>query len=142
LDASDAVLIDLATSAAYKKGHISGAWFANRMLLEDALKVLPDTSCLVLTSPDGILARLVAPEIQALTDTPVKILKGGTKAWKAAGLSWSEGAENMATATDDVVLKPYDNEKEIPAAMNEYLTWELDLVRQIKEDGTTDFKEF
>ncbi|MBT7485685.1 MAG: hypothetical protein HN673_04900 [Rhodospirillales bacterium] len=48
----------------------------------------------------------------------------------------------MATATDDVVLKPYDHKKEVSAAMNEYLTWELDLVRQIKEDGTTDFKEF
>jgi rhodanese-related sulfurtransferase len=142
LDAADAVVIDLATSVAYKKGHISGAWFANRMLLADALKVLPDTPCMVLTSADGILARLAAPEVQALTDTPVKVLTGGTKAWQAAGLSTSEGEEHMATATDDVVLKPYDHKKEVSAAMNEYLTWELDLVRQIKEDGTTDFKEF
>jgi hypothetical protein len=48
----------------------------------------------------------------------------------------------MATVAEDVVLKPYDHKKEIPAMMNEYLTWELDLVRQIKEDGTTDFREF
>jgi rhodanese-related sulfurtransferase len=142
LDASDSVVIDLATSAAYKKAHISGAWFANRMVLADALKVLPDTSCLVLTSPDGVLAKLVVPEIKALTDTPIKVLTGGTSAWQSSGLSVSDGEENMATVAEDVVLKPYDHKKEIPAMMNEYLTWELDLVRQIKEDGTTDFREF
>ena len=48
----------------------------------------------------------------------------------------------MATTAEDVVLKPYDHKKGIPEAMNAYLTWEIDLVRQIKEDGTTDFKEF
>lgn len=142
LNAVDAVVIDLATSVAYKNSHISGAWFANRMLIADALKILPDTSCLVLTSPDGILAKLAASEIKALTDTPVKILTGGTSAWRAAGLSISEGDENMATTAEDVVLKPYDHKKGIPEAMNAYLTWEIDLVRQIKEDGTTDFKEF
>jgi rhodanese-related sulfurtransferase len=137
-----AVVIDLGTSMKYKKGHIPGAWFANRMLLSDALEKLPTAACLVLTSEDGVLAKLAVPEMRALTDIPVKVLAGGTHSWKAAGLPLNEGEEHMATVAHDVWLKPYDLSNNVAAAMNEYLTWEIKLVQQIKDDGTTDFKEF
>jgi rhodanese-related sulfurtransferase len=142
LKQDSAVVIDLGTSMNYKKGHIPGAWFANRMLLSDALEKLPTAEYFVLTSEDGMLAKLAVSEIKALTEIPIKVLAGGTRSWKAAGLPLNEGDEHMATAAHDVWLKPYDLSNDVAAAMNEYLTWEINLVQQIKDDGTTDFKEF
>jgi rhodanese-related sulfurtransferase len=137
-----AVIIDLGTSMNYKKGHIPGAWFANRMLLSDAFVKLPIAECFVLTSENGMLAKLAASELEALTDIPVKVLAGGTYAWSASGFPLKDGEEHMATAAHDVWLKPYDLSNDVAAAMTEYLTWEINLVQQIKDDGTTNFKEF
>jgi hypothetical protein len=38
------------------------------------------------------------------------------------------------------MYKPYDHERGIEGFMQEYLAWELDLVRQLEEDGTARFK--
>ena len=46
----------------------------------------------------------------------------------------------MADIADDVWLKPYERANQIPAAMREYLTWEIDLLRHIDQDGTADFR--
>ncbi len=140
LERQEAVVIDLDTSLAYRERHIPGAWFAIRARLKEALPKLPGKGALVLTSDDGVLARLAAPELAALTDRPVMTLAGGTNAWRAAGLPLAAGEEHMADAPIDAWYRPYDKGAGVEAAMNAYLTWEVGLVEQIHRDGDARFR--
>lgn len=140
--AGAAVVVDLATSLQYRAGHLPGAWWAVRARLADALPKLPAAAAIVFTSPDGKLARFAAADAAALTATPVKLLRGGTAAWIAAGLALAEGLENMTGETDDVQYKAYDHTDNIAHHMQEYLSWETGLVAQIERDGTTRFRHF
>jgi 3-mercaptopyruvate sulfurtransferase SseA len=94
---------------------------------------------LVLTSPDGVLARLAAPELQALTGRAVSVLDGGTAAWRAAGLPLATGAERMADDTADVWHRPYDRSAGVEEAMKAYLGWEINLLRQIEREPAARF---
>ena len=69
---------------------------------------------------------------------PVRWLKGGNAAWAAAGFPLSTDAK-MADEPLDVWLKPYERAGDPKAAMNEYLSWEVDLLERIERDGTTQF---
>ena len=142
LDSGGATVVDLSTSREYRKAHIPGAWFAVRSRLETGLGRVPVAGRLVLTSDDGVVARLAAPEAAALTGAQVSVLSGGNAAWMAAGKDTAAGEENMADEPNDVWLRPHDRSEGIAEAMNEYLSWEVDLVRQVEEDGTTDFRHY
>jgi rhodanese-related sulfurtransferase len=135
----DAVVIDLDTSLAYREQHVPGAWFAIRARLERALSQLPGRGALVLTSRDGVLAGLAAPELAALTPRPVMVLAGGTAAWRAAGLPLEAGETHMADAPIDAWYRPYDKAAGVEAAMQAYLNWEVALVEQIARDGDARF---
>ena len=80
-----ATVIDLSLSRAYATAHISGAWFAIRARLAQALAKIPLRGTLVLTSEDGVLAGLAIEEAGTLTASPVRYLDGGNAAWRAAG---------------------------------------------------------
>jgi rhodanese-related sulfurtransferase len=131
-------VIDLSRSPDYRKGHIPGAWFAIRSRLDRALPNIPLRSMVVLTSEDGVLAGLAVEEARALTKLPVHWLKGGNAAWAAAGFPLSTDAK-LADEPLDVWLKPYERSGDPKAAMNEYLSWEIDLLARIARDGTTNF---
>ncbi|HEX7969095.1 MAG TPA: rhodanese-like domain-containing protein [Stellaceae bacterium] len=135
-----AVVIDLDTSLAYREQHIPGAWFAIRSRLAATLPKLPGEGTLVLTSRDGVLAALAAPELAALTERPVAVLAGGTAAWRAAGRGLASDEEHMADAPVDAWYRPYDRSAGAEAAMNAYLTWEIGLVEQVKRDGDARFR--
>ena len=126
-----AVVVDFADSRSYRRGHVPGAWFAVRARLAEAR--LPDAERYVFTSPDGVLARLAAAEF----DRPVKVLEGGTASWPGP-LEGGEG--RMADTPDDVSLKPYEQGGPPERAMQAYLDWEVDLVRQLERDGTANFR--
>jgi rhodanese-related sulfurtransferase len=142
---SDAVrILDFADSRTFREGHIAGAWGLSRARLQEDLREIPPAPAYVLTSPDGILARLALPEVGGLVDAPVHVLAGGTEAWRAAGLSLETGADRMAGNPDDVVyLRPYDRPPEqAAAAMREYLQWETGLISALQRDGTLSFRSF
>ncbi|MFQ6024743.1 MAG: rhodanese-like domain-containing protein, partial [Acidiferrobacterales bacterium] len=136
ISAGGANVVDLSDSRNYQRRHIPGAWFALRSRLDKALTKLPPAPLLVLTSEDGVLAQFAALEAAALTSSSIKVLTGGNAAWAAAGLPLDEGLENMASEPDDAWLRPYDREAGAADAMRHYLSWEVDLVHQIKRDGT------
>jgi len=135
------VVIDLADSLTYRDGHIPGAWFAVRARLKDSIKKIPDARYTVLTSPDGVLAQLAAPELRAM-GRHVAVLVDGTEAWKAARKDMQTGFTNMADETNDVWYRPYDMDDAQEGAMKQYLSWEINLVNQLERDGTTRFKKF
>ena len=70
----------------------------------------------------------------------IAALLGGTEAWAAAGLPTQSGAEGLPAEPDDVWYRPYDRATGVEEAMREYLSWEVDLVRQIERDGDTRFR--
>jgi rhodanese-related sulfurtransferase len=127
-------VVDLSLSPAYRKGHIPGAWFAIRTRLAHALAKIPMNGELILTSEDGILAGLAISESR----TPARALRGGNAAWHAAGFSLATEAR-MADEPLDYWPKPYERPGNTTDAMNEYLSWEVDLLPRIARDGTTRF---
>jgi rhodanese-related sulfurtransferase len=139
LECDAVTVIDLSLSRAYRRAHIPGAWFAIRSRLERSLAAVPPREQWVLTSEDGVLAGLAVPELSALTDRPVRYLAGGNAAWAAAGLPVTSGEERMVDEAIDVWLRPYEQPRAAREAMNEYLTWETDLLPRIDRDGTARF---
>jgi rhodanese-related sulfurtransferase len=131
---NQATVVDLSLSPAYRKGHIPGAWFAIRSRLAQALAKIPVNGELVLTSEDGVLAGIATSDIR----TPSRFLRGGNAAWQAAGQPLSTEAR-MADEPLDVWLRPYERAGDTKGAMNEYLSWEVDLLPRIERDGTCRF---
>jgi rhodanese-related sulfurtransferase len=140
LEAGTAALIDLDYSKPYRNGHIPGAWFSTRTRLAEALAKAPPAESIVLTSPDGALARIAATELSATVSVPVLALEGGTWAWTAAGYDLAKGAERMADTADDVWLPARERGGDRESAMRAYLAWEIDLVNQMRTDDDQRFK--
>ena len=133
-----ATVIDLSSSRHYRAQHISGAWFVIRSRLTQGLARIPLHDTLVLTSEDGVLAGLAAPEARALTDLTVRYLKGGNAAWQRAGFALTSDDVKMADEPVDLWLKPYEQQGDIKGAMAEYLAWETDLLPRLERDGYLD----
>jgi rhodanese-related sulfurtransferase len=134
------VVIDLARSIDYREGHIPGAVWGVRTRLASLRPQIAAARHVVLTSPDGMLARLAVPEVKGLTAGEVRVLDGGTDAWHAFGRPL---VKDRTTPPDeaciDFYLRPYDRNSGIEEAMNAYLSWEIDLVHEIRRDGTVKF---
>jgi rhodanese-related sulfurtransferase len=134
-----ATVVDLSLSRDYLRAHIPGAWFAIRSRLAHAFAKIPLRGTLVLTSEDGVLAGLAASEAQALVATPVRALDGGNAAWLAAGHALTADDPRMADDAIDTWLKPYERSTDTTKAMQEYLSWEVDLLARIERDGSARF---
>ena len=141
LSRNAATVIDLSLSRNYLSGHVPGAWFAIRTRLEQALKKIRVNGPLVLTSEDGTLAELAVIEAAHVSDQPVRFLKGGNAAWRAAAHPFSAEAR-MADEAVDQWRKPYERFGDTKAAMQDYLAWEVDLLPRIKRDGLLQFERF
>ena len=135
-----AQILDLSPSRQYRRGHIAGAVHCSRARWDEAMAGLPGRGTLALTSEDGILARLAASELEALTQRQVRVLEGGNEAWRAAGYPLEAGGAASADEPDDRLLKPYERNEGVEQAMRDYLSWELGLVEQIERDGTAHWK--
>jgi rhodanese-related sulfurtransferase len=140
MERGKAVVIDLARSLNYRAGHIPGAWFAIRARLMSSIKKIPRAPLVVLTSEDGRLARLAASEVTRLVEAPVRVLDGGTAAWRARDLPLAQDDERMADEPDDVYLRPYHlGENQRQDLMRAYLEWEFQLLEQLERDGDLTF---
>jgi rhodanese-related sulfurtransferase len=150
------VVIDLARSIDYREGHIPGALWGVRSRLAPLRPQLAGASHVVLTSPDGVLARLAVDEVKALVagagaagaaggsgarePAEVLVLEGGTEAWHAFGRPLVKDRTNPPDeACIDAYLRPYDRNSGVEEAMNAYLSWEIELVHQIEQDDTIAF---
>ena len=133
-------VLDFSTSLRFHSRHIPGAWWVVRSRLAEAREKIGDARVLLLTSEDGALAHLAAPEVAALwPKAQVRVLDGGNAAWKG---SWESGVERATTARDDVWYKPYDHEAGFEQHAREYLAWEVALIEQIKRDPTIRFQAY
>jgi rhodanese-related sulfurtransferase len=142
LESGEACVVDLASSLDYEAGHVPGAWFAVRSRLRSGLARVPACEILVLTSPDARLARLAAGDLAERAQglpADIRVLEGGTQAWRASGLPLVRGRENMADEPDDCWRRPYDPYAGA-GARERYLAWEVELVHQIERAGDLGFR--
>jgi rhodanese-related sulfurtransferase len=133
-------VIDLGSSAAYRQGHVPGAWFALRSQLANALTALPQAPLYVLTCADGVLSRFAAQELAVLVNAEIRVLDGGKLAWQAAGLELDAAGAQWASEDIDRYRRPYEGTDSPKEAMQAYLDWEYGLVAQLERDGTHHFK--
>ncbi|MBH3415464.1 rhodanese-related sulfurtransferase [Pseudomonas putida] len=133
------VVLDFTTSANYVKRHIPGAHWAIRAQLPQVLEQLPVAERYVLTCGSSLLARFAAVDLQALTQTPVYVLDGGTAQWIAAGKPLESGEKHLAVARTDRYRRPYEGTDNPREAMQGYLDWEFGLIAQLERDGTHGF---
>ena len=134
------LIVDLAPSPVYERGHIPGAWFLIRSRFRDDAAKLPPDGTLVLTSPDGVLALHAAAELEQIAGRPVRVLAGGTNAWIAAGKPLSNNDHRWASPRIDIYKRPYEGTDNGPEAMRNYIAWELQLVAQLANDGISNFR--
>ena len=142
LESREAVVADLATSREFERTHLRGASFVIRSRMAEDLANLRHRGTLVLTSPDGVVARLAAAEAQEIWDGTVKVLRGGTIAWRADRQRITRGLDTLASTPDDVYRRPYERTDAVEDAMRAYLEWEVGLTDQIAADPEARFKKF
>ena len=142
LDAKQAAVADLASTLRYPEGHIPGAWQVVRSRLREDLAAIPGDGLLVFTAPDERLARLTATDAAKLTSRPVKVLHGGTGAWRAAGYAMEKGSTHLTGPADDVRYRAMDHTTNVEAEINKYLSWEVDLVNATETDTDFGFRRF
>lgn len=133
------VVLDLGKHAQYVKGHIPGARYVLRSQFKKALSAIPPATQYVLTCADGVQSSFAAAEIARALGAEVFALKGGTRAWAAAGYALEQGATQLLSEPIDRYKRPYEGTDNAQAAMQAYLDWEFGLVEQLGRDGTHHF---
>lgn len=135
-----AQVVDLARSIDFRDGHVPGALWGIRTRLSALAPRLAGDRQVVVAAPEEAQARLAAQELQGFAKAPVKILAGGTAAWKAAGFPMAADRRVPPDAECvDFYLRPYDRNEGVEAAMHAYLSWEIDLVHEVAKDGDAPF---
>jgi rhodanese-related sulfurtransferase len=134
------VVIDLARSIDFREGHIPGALWGVRTRLGGLRTQLAGAKHVVITSPDGVVARLAVDEVKGLCRADVRVLEGGTDAWHAFGRPLMKDRTTPPDeACIDSYLRAYDRNSGVAEAMHAYLTWEIELANQIRRDDTVAF---
>jgi rhodanese-related sulfurtransferase len=134
----DVTIIDIARSPTYRKGHISGAYFASGPELSHDLQSLPGSGPVILTSPTGLIAAANVEEAQRSISRAVKHLSGGTVAWVQSGNTLDNECKWLSEPID-VYKRPYEGTDNAKANMQSYIDWELQLVAQLANDGVSRF---
>ena len=138
-DVDGALVVDVGRSIDYRAGPVPGAVWGIRTRLDRLAGPSGQAGRVVLASPDGTLAHLAVAEVQAMTAAPVQVLDGGTAGWAADRPLDASPGDPPDAACVDWYLRPYDRTEGIEAAMQAYLSWEIDLVHEIARDGTVAF---
>ncbi len=131
-----AVVIDVDSSLAYTRQHIPSAKFIAPHRLEELLPQFPPHQQVIITSKDGILARLVAGELLR-RKLPASAVLGGNQAWFDAGLPVEQGAQGVLTGEEDSRYGGYNvvDQQRRNRLFREYLAWEIGLVEQLGRPG-------
>jgi rhodanese-related sulfurtransferase len=143
LDAGEQVtVIDLQSAPAYfeKRRYVPGSLVGRRSTLVGNPDLLSDHGRVVLTSGDGVLARLAASELRLLTDVSVVALDGGTDAWAASRFPVDAAPVAAITATD--ALPPAPTLDQSRAAFAKYVQWGDEIAAQLERDGIVAFRAF
>jgi rhodanese-related sulfurtransferase len=138
-------VVDVGDSHGYRTGRIPGAWYAMRSRLGEALARFQAATPLVFVCADGRVSRYAAQDALALGFSNVSALEGGRAAWRAATLPTEVGSSDddpkLLTATDDMWYPPWARQSGVQEAMQQYLTWEVNLLQQLEREPYLRFHE-
>ncbi len=139
-DGKQQLIIDFSSSLEYSRGHLPGALWAERTRLAALESKLFENDTIVLTSTDSRMARYAARDILALGFAGhITVLEGGNAAWRRYGGQIETNNDQLTSEPNDVWYKPYEQKSSHKEAMQGYLDWEVNLVKQLQRDGTLDF---
>lgn len=131
-------VIDVGDSFRWRRGHVPGSAYAMRSHLSQVLGRFPPHRPLVFVCADGRLSRFAVQEARALGHASVSTLAGGRSAWLAAGLPTerctTDDDPKLLTPTDDMWYPPYARTSAVQEAMQQYLTWEVNLLEQLARE--------
>lgn len=131
-------VIDVGDSFRWRRGHVPGSAYAMRSHLPQVLERVSPQRALVFVCGDGRLSRYAAQDARALGYAAVSTLAGGRSAWLAAGLPTetctTDDDPKLLTPTDDMWYPPYARTSAVQEAMQQYLTWEVNLLEQLARE--------
>jgi rhodanese-related sulfurtransferase len=143
INSGSALVLDVAASDRYMDRHVPGAWWVIRARLPAYIDKLPAADQYVVTSEDGRLALLAAPELRSMTDTPVAVLSGGTDAWCAGGFAMASGMTRALGEIDDNLaelnVRAGDDRTTARAAQLRMVQWQEGLLDKLDRDDTFSF---
>jgi 3-mercaptopyruvate sulfurtransferase SseA len=93
----------------------------------------------VLTSEEGVLARLAATDLDMSIAPSVSVLAGGNTAWREAGFALSNGVEQFASPRDDHWLASSERPGDTRQNVLDYLAWEETLLDDIERGGMSPY---
>ena len=127
-------------SAGFRASHPQGAHWVNRARLERLDPSVLGAARILVVGDDAATASLVAGDLQELTSAHVRVLAGGTQAWKGAGLPVESSQEPADCDRIDTLFWHHIRHDGDFDAMRGYLQWELDLPARIAADDTAGFR--
>jgi rhodanese-related sulfurtransferase len=142
--AGDCAVIDVGESYWWRAARVPGSFYAMRSRLAQALTAFEPERPLVFTCADGRVSRFAAQDALALGHADAAVLDGGRAAWRAAGLPTEvcpgDHDPLLLTATDDMWYPPYARRTGLTEAMQQYLTWEVNLLEQLAREPYLQFR--
>jgi rhodanese-related sulfurtransferase len=133
-------IVDVGTSDRYIDRHIPGAVWCSRVALDTYLRDTGHSGPIVLTSEDGMVARLAAGDLDGTLQQGVSILTGGNRAWHNAGFDCERGAEHMILPRDDHWLASSERPGDTRQNVLDYLAWEEALLDEIEQGGMVPYR--
>lgn len=133
-------MVELSRSIEFREGHVPGALWGVRTRLDRLRGRLPEDRAIVVAAPEEALARLAVPELRGLVTAPVRVAGGGDR--RLARRRPAAGGRPHRSAGRGLrgrVPSPLRPESGVEAAMRDYLSWEIDLVRAVARDGDARF---
>ena len=135
------LIIDVGSSADYVRSHVPGArWCLRSALAKTLASTAASGSPLVLTSADGVIARLAAGDLAELGSDDVLVLAGGNAAWCGAGFTPASGPTQLLTPRDDLWLASSERPGDERTNVMAYLDWEASLLEAIERGGSVPFR--
>ncbi|CAN7746169.1 rhodanese-like domain-containing protein [Caballeronia sp. LjRoot31] len=137
------LLLDLRSSAAYRREHAAGAHWSIRPQLAKtlaALKAAPGDT-LLLFADEPAIADIAATDLRELGFTSLYLAANGIHTWKKAGLPLASTPDVPADATRiDYLFFVHDRHDGNLDAARQYLDWETGLIAQCAPDELAVFR--
>jgi rhodanese-related sulfurtransferase len=137
LAAGTLALAETDVSAEYLESRLPGATWGVSPRAQTLLDTMSDAPKIVLYSMHETRARLIAFDLQAMTDKPIAILSGGRERWGQEGRPIEPTPKNALKTEDriDFLFWVHDRDLGNDQAARDYLSWEEQLPVQIEADG-------
>lgn len=144
LAAGELALADTDISEDYVEDRLPGATWGVRPRAQALLDALSDAPKIVLYSMHETRARLIAFDLQEMSDKPIAILSGGRERWKAEGRPIEATPQDAISQVDriDFLFWVHDRHLGNDQAARDYLAWEEQLPAQIEADGDATYNIF